>query len=139
MMASRHRHVVPQPYVTFAKSYCSQLTSLSSVANRPLALKRRALARKLPYTCSNIRSEARCGDVPVGLSILFSHRCCDGSGRKKDVGWSCCFGVNSLIGLCDRVCTRAVWLYPCECVLHLHNAFNLRAWLKVHKYLRLDE
>jgi hypothetical protein len=89
---------------------------------------------------SNKDRRARGDDVPVGLSILFSHRRCDDPGRKKDVGRSCCFVRQQSHRLCDRVAHVAVWLYPCECVLHLHKRIQSSGMVKAaERSIRIDD
>jgi hypothetical protein len=106
-------------------------------------LKRRAFGTQIALRMAAAikkRPEAQCGDVPVGLSILFSHRRCDDPGRKKDVDRSRCFGRQQSHRLCDRVAHVAVWLYPCECVLHLHKRIQSSDMVKgAEKSIRIDD
>jgi hypothetical protein len=105
-------------------------------------MKRRAFGTQIALNMagSNKDPEARCGDVPVGLSILFPHRRCDDPSRKKDVDWSYCCGRQQSHRLCDWVAHVAVWLYPCECVLHLYKRIQSSGMAKgAERSIRIDD
>jgi hypothetical protein len=91
MTLTRH-HQSPRAYVTFENVTCSLANSCIGVSLPLPRATRFWHADCLAHSGQHKRSEARCGDVPVGLSILFSHYRCDDPGRKKDVERSCCFG-----------------------------------------------
>jgi hypothetical protein len=70
---------------------------------------------------------------------MFSHRRRHDPGRKKDVDRSCCFGRQQSHRLRDRVAHVPVWLYPCECVLHLHKRIQSSGMVKgAERSIRID-
>jgi hypothetical protein len=118
-----------------------QVTSLSSAANH-FSREPPAFGTQIAfkYGGQQQRPEACCGDLPVGLSILFSHRRGDHPGRAKDVDRSYCFGRQQSHRLCDRVAHFAVRLYPCECVLHLHQRIQSSGMDKsAERSIRIDD
>jgi hypothetical protein len=128
-------------YVTFANPTCS-LANFFIVSRTTSRVEASRLWHANCHTSGRqqSRSEARCGDLPVGLSILFSHCHCDDLGRKKNVDRSCCFGREQSHRLCDWVAHVTVWLYPRECVLHLHKRIQSAGMAKAaEQSIRIDD